>query len=144
MFDKMTVNELKIACKVLRIDLAGTSKKSDLISLIDSTGLTYEDYLEASGEQFTYKEAEKKEVVVEEVKPVILDEKVVDSSTTDSVIIKMVYPRGALNVGNLAVFSIEEPYKIFKKAQAEEILRLGKDEVRVATPEEVASFYKVK
>lgn len=131
----MTVAELKVACKILRIDISGITKKSDIVNFINSTGFTYEDYLEATGEQFSYKEAEEKpkeEVVVKD-----------ETKSEEKVILRMVYNRSALNVSNKAYFTIEEPYQIFNKATAEEILRLGKDEVRVATPEEVKSFYKV-
>lgn len=143
MFENMTVNELKFACKVLRIDIGKITKKADIINLINATGFTHEDYIEATNEQFTYQEAEEKEPVeVEEVEQPVI-EKVIEHTKTDSVILKMVHPRGALNVANKAYFTFEEPFQVFSKEAAEEVLRLGKDEVRLATPEEVKSFYQV-
>jgi hypothetical protein len=68
---------------------------------------------------------------------------VVENTKSDSIIIKMVHQRSALNVHNKGYFTIEEPFQIFTKEEAQEVLRLGKDEVRLATPEEVKSFYKV-
>ena len=67
----------------------------------------------------------------------------VENTKSDSIIIKMVHQRSALNVHNKGYFTIEEPFQIFTKEEAQEVLRLGKDEVRLATPEEVKSFYKV-
>jgi hypothetical protein len=142
MFENMTVSELKFVCKVLRIDLGKATKKSDILNLISATGFTHDDYLQATGEQFTYTEGEEKEVVVETVQQPETD-KVIDNTKSESVVIKMVHPRGALNVANKAYFTLEEPFQVFTKEKAEEILRLGKDEVRLATPEEVKSFYKV-
>jgi hypothetical protein len=143
MFESMTVSELKFVCKVLRIDLGKATKKSDIVSLINSTGFTHDDYLQATNEQFTHKDAEeKKEPVVEQVEQPETDN-VIENTKSDSVILKMVHPRSALNVANKAYFTLEEPFKVFAKEKAEEILRLGKDEVRLATPEEVKSFYKV-
>lgn len=134
MFENMTVSELKFVCKVLRLDLGSSTKKADILSLIDASGFTHEDYLLATDEQFTHQEAEKKEVEVVQ-QP--------ETDKVETVIIKMVHPRGALNVSNKAYFTLEEPFQVFTKEKAEEILRLGKDEVRMATPEEVKSFYKV-
>ena len=139
----MTVNELKFVCKVLRVDIGKITKKADILSLINATGFTHEDYINATGEQFTYQEAEEKnEAEVEKIEQPEI-ENVIEHTKTDSIILKMVYPRGALNVANRAYFTIEEPFQVFSKDAAEEILRLGKDEVRLATPEEVKSFYGV-
>lgn len=143
MFENMTVNELKFVCKVLRLDLGSSTKKADILSLITASGFTHEDYKEASDSQFAYKEAEQKEEPVVEVVQQPEIDTVVENTKSESVIIKMVHPRSALNISNKAYFTIEEPYQVFTKERAEEILRLGKDEVRLATPEEVKSFYKV-
>jgi hypothetical protein len=134
MFENMTVNELKVVCKILHIDLKTTTKKADIISLINDSGFTYEDYEKATQTEFGYEEAESAKVEPVEVK---------NETKAESVILKMVYPRSALNISNKAYFTMEEPFMVFTKEKAEEILRLGKDEVRVATPEEVKSFYKV-
>lgn len=134
MFENMTVNELKVVCKILHIDLKNTTKKLDIINLIKDSGFTYEDYEKATETEFGYEEAEPAKVEPTEVK---------NETKAESVILKMVYPRSALNISNKAYFTMEEPYKVFTKEQAEEILKLGKDEVRVATPDEVKSFYKV-
>lgn len=130
----MTVNELKIVAKVFRTDLGKATKKSDILSLILATGLTYEDYLQQTNEQFGYEEAEtvEKEVVVKD-----------ETKSEEKVVIKMTYPRGALNVSNRIRFTIEEPYKVVTKKEAEEIIRLAQGEVMMATGEEVASFYGV-
>jgi hypothetical protein len=135
MFEKMTVSELKVVAKVLRVDLGKATKKSDIVSVIESCGFTYEDYLSQTDEQFTYKDAEEK---VEE--PVIVKD---ETKSEDMVVLKMTYNRSALNVSNVAYFSAEEPYKVFSKEKANEILRLAQGEVMLATPEEVVSFYGV-
>lgn len=143
MFENMTVSELKFACKVLHIDLGNITKKADIVNLINATGFTHEDYLEATGEQFNGKDAEPKEEPAVEVIEKPETDTVIENTKSDSIILKMVHPRGALNIANKAYFTLEEPFQVFKKEFAEEILRLGKDEVRLATPEEVKSFYKV-
>lgn len=134
MFENMTVNELKIVAKIFRVDLGKATKKSDILSLILATGFTYEDYLQQTNEQFGYEEAEivEKEVVVKD-----------ETKSEEKVVIKMTYPRGALNVSNKIRFTIEEPYKVVTKKEAEEIIRLAQGEVMMATGEEVASFYGV-
>ena len=142
-FESLTVNELKFASKLFRIDLGSLTKKSDIINLITAAGFTYEDYLETADEQFTHTEAELKEEPVIEVVEKSKVENVVENTKSDSIIIKMVHQRSALNVHNKGYFAIEEPFQIFTKEEAQEVLRLGKDEVRLATPEEVKSFYKV-
>lgn len=136
MFENMTVNELKIAAKIFRIDLGKTTKKADIVSLIESAGFTYEDYKVQTEEQFQYKEAE---LVVQE--PVVVKD---ETKSEEKVVIRMTYPRGALNVSNKARFTIDEPYKVVSKKEAEEIIRLAQGEVMMATAEEVASFYGVK
>lgn len=141
-FESLTVSELKFAAKLFRIDLGNSTKKADIISLFNSAGFTYKDYLEQADTQFSHKDAEEKVEPELEVVQQPETDKVINHTKTDSVIIKMVHPRAALNIANKAYFTIEEPYQLFKKDKAEEILKLGKDEVRIATPEEVASFYK--
>lgn len=142
-FESLTVNELRFASKLFRIDLGNLTKKADIISLFNAAGFTFEDYLAETDSQFTHTEAEPKEEPIIEVVQKPETDKVIENTKSDSVIIKMVHPRGALNVANKAYFTFEEPFQIFSKEKAEEILRLGKDEVRLATPEEVKSFYKV-
>lgn len=142
-FESLTVNELKFAAKLFRIDLGNLTKKADIINLFNAAGFTFEDYHSETDSQFTHTEAEQKEEPIVEVIEKPETDKVVENTKSDSIILKMVHPRSALNVNNKAYFTIEEPFQVFKKELAEEILRLGKDEVRLATPEEVKSFYKV-
>jgi hypothetical protein len=80
-------------------------------------------------------------MVPKEVK--VVEKKPVETKTEEKVVLKMVYPRGAYNVGNGIVFTIDEPFKMFSRSVADDILRRAKDEVREATPEEVATFYGV-
>jgi hypothetical protein len=130
----MTVNELKFACKTFRIDLGKTTKKAEILNLIVSSGFTHDDYLEAIGEQFTHVDAPikaKEEVVVK------------DETKSEQVVLKMKYPRSALNVSNKAYFTIEEPYRLFSKEKADDIVSISQGEVVFATPEEVASFYGI-
>lgn len=131
MFDKMTLNELKIVCKVMNIELNKVTKKADIIKLIEDAGYTYEDYEKATEESFGYEEAPKTEQIEVEVK----------DETKSKVVLKMKYPRSALNVSNKAYFTAEEPYGVFDVQLAAEIVRLSQGEVVEATPEEVASFY---
>ena len=131
MFDKMTLNELKIVCKVMNIELNKVTKKADIIKLIEDAGYTYEDYEKATEESFGYEEAQKTEEIEVEVK----------DETKSKVVLKMKYPRSALNVSNKAYFTAEEPYGVFDVQLAAEIVRLSQGEVVEATPEEVASFY---
>lgn len=142
-FESLTVNELKFASKLFRIDLGNLTKKADIINLFNAAGFTFKDYQSETDSQFTHTEAELKEEPVVEVVEKPKTDKVVDNTKSDSIILKMIHPRSALNIKNKAYFTIEEPFQVFTKEDATEILRLGKDEVRLATPEEVKSFYKV-
>lgn len=127
----MTLNELKIVCKVMNIELNKVTKKADIIKLIEDAGYTYEDYEKATEESFGYEEAPKTELKETEVK----------DETKSKVVLKMKYPRSALNVSNKAYFTQDEPYRVFDAPLAAEIVRLSQGEVVEATPEEVASFY---
>lgn len=138
MFENKTVFELKSICRSLGIETTKTSKKIELLEALKNTGMTEKEILEAFENSFGYKEADKKETKVE----VAVKE---ESSTKkeEKILIKMVHPRGALNVGNGVVFTIEEPFRIVTRAQADDIIRRARNEVREATPEEAAFFYGV-
>jgi len=138
MFDKKSVFELKSICKSLGIETNKNSKKIELLSAIKETGLTDQEILDAINKAFSYKEADKKETTVE-----VLEKEEPTIKKQEKVLLKMVHPRGALNVGNGVVFTFEEPFKLLSKTQADDIIRRAKEEVREATPEELAFFYGV-
>lgn len=139
MFDNKTVFELKAFCRALGIETQKNSKKVELLQALEDTGLTEEEILSKAGKQFDHKEAQPVEKVVE-----VIEKQEVKTSTKEKILIKMIHPRGAYNVGNGIIFTIEQPFKLVSKAQAEDILRRAKNEVREATPEEVISFYGVE
>ena len=114
-------------------------KKADLVKLIEDAGINYEDYESKVEDTKEYVEAE---VVVKD-QVVVQEKQEVETIKEDNLVIKMVHPRGALNVGNGIIFTLEEPFKVFPRSKAEEVLRRAKSEVREATPEEVARFYGV-
>ena len=120
------------------IEYPKTAKKADIIKLIEKAGITEEKYAKELEDAFGVKEAEK---VEKEVK--IVEKAPAETKTEEKVVLKMVYPRGGLNVGNGIIFTIDEPFKTFSRSVADDILRRAKDEVREATPEEVATFYGV-
>lgn len=120
------------------IEYPKTAKKADIIELIKEAGITEEKYSKDLEDAFGIKEAEK---VEKEIK--VVEKAPVETSTQDKVVLKMVYPRGAYNVGNGIIFTIDEPFKMFSRSVADDILKRAKDEVREATPEEVATFYGV-
>lgn len=136
MFEDMTVGDLKVAAKILGVSIKGASKKSDIISVIHSAGYSYLDYTNMVDEQFSYKEGAERTAEDIEVKD--------ETKSQEMVLLKMTYPRGAINVSNKAYFTIEEPYRVFSREKAEEIIKLAQGEVMMATPEEVASFYGIK
>jgi hypothetical protein len=138
MFDKKSVFELKSICKVLGIETQKNSKKNELLNAIKETGLSDQEILDAIDKAFDYKEADEKETQVE-----ILKKEEPKEKKQEKVLLKMVHPRGALNVGNGVIFTFEEPFKLLSKAQADDIIRRAKEEVREATPEELAFFYGV-
>lgn len=138
MFSDKTVYELKSICMMYDIEYPKTAKKADIIGLIKEAGITEEKYAKDLEDAFGIKEAEK---VEKEVK--VVEKKPVETKTEEKVVLKMVYPRGGLNVGNGIIFTIDEPFKMFSRSVADDILRRAKDEVREATPEEVATFYGV-
>ena len=120
------------------IEYPKTAKKADITKLIVEAGITEEKYAKDLEDAFGIKEAEKVEVEVK-----VVEKKPVETKTEEKVVLKMVYPRGGLNVGNGIIFTIDEPFKMFSRSVADDILRRAKDEVREATPEEVATFYGV-
>lgn len=136
MFEDMTVGDLKVAAKILGVSIKGASKKSDIISVIHSAGYSYLDYTNMVDEQFSHKEGAERTAEDIEVKD--------ETKSQEMVLLKMTYPRGAINVSNKAYFTIEEPYRVFSREKAEEIIKLAQGEVMMATPEEVASFYGIK
>lgn len=138
MFDKKSVFELKSICKALGIETQKNSKKIELLNLIKETGLSDKEILDAIDKAFDYKESDKKEVVVE-----VVEKEQPTEQKQEKVLLKMVHPRGALNVGNGVVFTFEQPFKLMSKTQADEIMRRAKEEVREATPEELAFYYGV-
>jgi hypothetical protein len=137
-FNDKTVYELKSICMMYDVEYPKTAKKADIIKLIEKAGITEEKYSKDLEDAFGIKEAEK---VVKEIK--VIEKEPAENITQDKVVLKMVYPRGALNVGNGIIFTIDEPFKMFSRSVADNILSRAKDEVREATPEEVATFYGV-
>ena len=138
MFTDKTVYELKSICMMYDIEYPKTAKKADITKLIVEAGITEEKYAKDLEDAFGIKEAEKVELEVK-----VVEKKPVETKTEEKVVLKMVYPRGGLNVGNGIIFTIDEPFKMFSRSVADDILRRAKDEVREATPEEVATFYGV-
>lgn len=121
------------------IEYPSGAKKATILKAIEESGITIEKYEEDLETQVSSTDA------VEEVKEVIVIEKEkVTTTKQDFMLLKMVHPRGALNVGNGVVFTIDQPFKSISKEKAKDILARAKDEVREATPEEVAGFYGVK
>lgn len=121
------------------IQYPSSAKKAEILKAIQASGTTIEKYEEDLETQVSPTDA------VEEIKEVIVIEKEkVKTTKQDFMLLKMVHPRGALNVGNGVVFTIDEPFKSISREKANDILARAKDEVREATPEEVAGFYGVK
>lgn len=121
------------------IEYPKNAKKNDILKAIENSGITIEQYNNDLDGAFSSEDAVavKEEVVITEKEPV-------DTKKQDFILLKMIHPRGALNVGNGVVFTIDQPFKSVSKDKAEDILNRAKNEVREATPEEVASFYGVK
>ena len=121
------------------IEYPSGAKKADIIKAIDSSGITIDQYELDLDSQVLVTDA------VEEIKEVIVVEKEeVKTTKQDFTLLKMIHPRGALNVGNGVIFTIDQPFKSMPTAKANDILARAKEEVREATPEEVAGFYGVK
>ena len=139
MFKDKTVYELKTICMMYDIEYPSGAKKADILKAIEGSGITVEKYEEDLESQVSSTDA------VEEIKEVVVVEKeTVKTTKQDFTLLKMIHPRGALNVGNGVVFTIDQPFKSMPKEKANDILARAKDEVREATPEEVAGFYGVK
>ena len=139
MLNEKTVYELKTICMMYDISYPKNGKKADIVKSIEDAGITLEQFEKEFGVKEEYTEA-----VIEEKPEVVLDKKEnVATQVQEKILLKMIHPRGAYNVGNGIVFTINEPFKALPKEQALEILRRAKNEVREATPEEVAYFYGV-
>ena len=121
------------------IEYPSGAKKADILKAIDSSGITIDQYELDLDSQVSANDA------VQEIKEVVVVEKEeVKTTKQDFVLLKMIHPRGALNVGNGVIFTIDQPFKSMPTAKANDILARAKEEVREATPEEVAGFYGVK
>lgn len=139
MFKDKTVYELKTICMMYDIEYPSGAKKADILKAIDSSGITIDQYELDLDSQVSATDA------VEEIKEVVVVEKEeVKTTKQDFILLKMIHPRGALNVGNGIIFTIDQPFKSMPTAKANDILARAKEEVREATPEEVAGFYGVK
>ena len=139
MFKDKTVYELKTICMMYDIEYPSGAKKADILKAIDSSGITIDQYELDLDSQVSATDA------VEEIKEVVVVEKEeVKTTKQDFILLKMIHPRGALNVGNGVIFTIDQPFKSMPTAKANDILARAKEEVREATPEEVAGFYGVK
>jgi hypothetical protein len=138
-FKDKTVYELKTICMMYDIEYPSGAKKADILKAIDNSGITIDQYELDLDSQVSATDA------VEEIKEVIVVEKEeVKTTKQDFTLLKMIHPRGALNVGNGVIFTIDQPFKSMPTAKANDILARAKEEVREATPEEVAGFYGVK
>jgi hypothetical protein len=138
-FKDKTVYELKTICMMYDIEYPSGAKKADILKAIDNSGITIDQYELDLDSQVSATDA------VEEIKEVIVVEKEeVKTTKQDFILLKMIHPRGALNVGNGVIFTIDQPFKSMPTAKANDILARAKEEVREATPEEVAGFYGVK
>lgn len=121
------------------IEYPSGAKKADILKAIDSSGITIDQYELDLDSQVSANDA------VEEIKEVVVVEREeVKTTKQDFILLKMIHPRGALNVGNGVIFTIDQPFKSMPTAKANDILARAKEEVREATPEEVAGFYGVK
>ncbi len=140
MFKDKTVYELKTICMMYDVEYPTGAKKADILKAIESSGITIDQYENDLESQVSSTDA------VEEVKEevVVIEKESVKTTKQDFTLLKMIHPRGALNVGNGVIFTIDQPYKSMPKEKANDILARAKDEVREATPEEVAGFYGVK
>ena len=139
MFKDKTVYELKTICMMYDIEYPSGAKKADILKAIDSSGITIDQYELDLDSQVSANDA------VEEIKEVVVVEREeVKTTKQDFILLKMIHPRGALNVGNGVIFTIDQPFKSMPTAKANDILARAKEEVREATPEEVAGFYGVK
>ena len=139
MFKDKTVYELKTICMMYDIEYPAGAKKAAILKAIEISGITVDQYENDLESQVSSKDA------VEEVKEIIIVEKEkVKTTKQDFMLLKMIHPRGALNVGNGVIFTIDQPFKSMPIEKASDILARAKDEVREATPEEAAGFYGVK
>ena len=114
----LTVSELRFAAKLFGIDVPKNIKKTEIVDIFNNNGIDYERYIQESELQFTYKEADVKEEAEIEVIQQPETDKVVENTKSDSVILKMIHPRGALNVANKASLKHDLEYG-FAKSQEE-------------------------
>ena len=139
MFKDKTVYELKTICMMYDIEYPSSAKKADILKAIEGSGITIDQYEQDIDSQVVAIDA------VEEIKEVtVVEKEEVKTTKQDFMLLKMIHPRGALNVGNGVIFTIDQPFKSMPREKATDILARAKEEVREATPDEVAGFYGVK
>jgi hypothetical protein len=138
-FKDKTVYELKTICMMYDIEYPSSAKKADILKAIEGSGITIDQYEQDIDSQVVAIDA------VEEIKEVtVVEKEEVKTTKQDFMLLKMIHPRGALNVGNGVIFTIDQPFKSMPREKATDILARAKEEVREATPDEVAGFYGVK
>ena len=121
------------------IEYPSSAKKADILKAIEGSGITIDQYEQDIDSQVVAIDA------VEEIKEVtVVEKEEVKTTKQDFMLLKMIHPRGALNVGNGVIFTIDQPFKSMPREKATDILARAKEEVREATPDEVAGFYGVK
>lgn len=126
--DNKTVAELRKIAKVTGVPLGDLKKKSDILKAFEEEGVTLETYEDTLTNM--YKESQKEE----EELPVINDH------TKSKVLMTMRHDRAVLTALGYT-FTKDKPYVLVDKQDADKMIRKISDELREATPQEVASFY---
>lgn len=130
MLNTKTIVELKQFCDDFGIEYTKNARKQDIISVIEESGFTFDDYEGSSLGFKDYVEPEKEEVVEQPVDLVEI--------STESLLLTPVVRRGAYVRG--IKFELDEQFVFVEKNLAELILSEESNGIREATPEEYNSF----
>ena len=134
MLNTKTIAELKQFCDDFGLEYTKNARKQDVITVIEESGLTFDDYEGSSLGFKDYVEPEKQEVVEE----VIEDVREVSNET---ILLTPIITRSAYVHG--IKFELEEQFISVEKNLAQLILSEESNGIREATPEEYNSLVGV-
>jgi hypothetical protein len=127
-FEKKTVAELKKIAKIAGVPIRDLKSKAAILNAFKKEGVTEESYEEIL--ENMYKESSQEKTI--NIEPV--------DQTKSKVLMAMRHDRAVLTALGYT-FTKDQPYVLVEKSKADKMIKKISNELREATPQEVASFY---
>ena len=134
MLNTKTIAELKQFCDDFGLEYTKNARKQDVITVIEESGLTFDDYEGSSLGFKDYLESEKQEVIEEVIETV-------REVSNETILLTPIITRSAYVQG--IKFELEEQFISVEKNLAQLILSEESNGIREATPEEYNSLVGV-